>query len=489
MSADRLMALAEADPEAAAKLLLQLKDKVIVPHAGGQSEIMEDTHRFQVVCCGRRFGKTVIGAKKCLLKAREPNKVVWWVAPTYKIVKRGYAEILRQLPPGMLTHTPAMETAFDSGRSVKLRFKNGSVIEFYSAERQEGMLGEGVDYVVMDEAAIMPPSVWEVTVRPTLMDSEGGALMISTPRQRNWFYYFWMRGQSKDAKNAEVASWKFPTSANPYIKQSEIDELKHSQPKLVFEQEVLAEFISSAGSVFRFDLNQVVKKVKPRGHVVVGVDLAKSNDFTVFSAANADDMMPCGYDRMTEVSWPMQRNRLKTFATRLRKEGATHVTLVMDSTGVGDPIAEDMEIAGYDVVPINFTKSKQQMVTQLSKDLEDGLVRISDEEEIHEYENYTYKVTDAGRWTYSAPEGQNDDIVSAKMLQHWGVVKEGAPNATAISSSDEVVNEASDFEDDDFSDLVDEDEVDTGVAKVEVLTPDSRESIMNRSDAWTGFDL
>lgn len=431
---------------------------------------------------------TVIGAKKCLLKARQPNQTIWWCAPTYKVVRRGYAEILRQLPPGLLSKAAPSETSFDAGRSVKLHFKNGSVIELYSAERPESMLGEGVDYVVLDEAATMSKAVWETIIRPTLMDSQGEALMISTPRQRNWFYYFWMRGQSNDPRDADVASWKFPTSANPYIKQSEIEELEHSLPMLIFEQEVLAEFISAAGSVFRFSDKQVVEPVKPKGHVVIGVDLAKSNDFTVFSAARADDMMPCGFDRMREVSWPMQRNRLKSFAMRLLREGATHVTLVMDSTGVGDPITEDMEVAGFDVVPINFKKWKQQMVIQLSKDLEDGIVRVSTEEELHEYENYTYKVTDAGNWTYSAPEGQHDDIVSAKMLQHWGVTKEGAPNATAISGGDEI--NPRDAGEDEFpdEDFYADEENDTGVATVETFAQDDMKAIMGRRDAWTGID-
>lgn len=486
---DRLLEFAQANPEGAAKLLLQLKEKVVVPHDGGQKEIMEDDHRFQVVCCGRRFGKTVVGAKKCLLKAREPKQLIWWCAPTYKVVRRGYAEILRQLPPNQLTHVPPSESAFDAGRSVKLHFKNGSVIELYSAERPEAMLGAGVDYVVLDEAATMSKTVWETIVRPTLMDSKGGALMISTPRQKNWFYYFWLRGQSKDHKDREVSSFKFPTSANPYIDKAEIEELENSLPMLVFEQEVLAEFISAAGAVFRFSEALIVDPVKPQGHVVVGVDLAKSNDFTVFSAANADDMMPCGYDRMREVSWPMQRNRLKSFANRLLKEGATHVTLVMDSTGVGDPITEDMEVAGYDVVPINFKKWKPQMVIQLSKDLEDGIPRISTEEILEEYENYTYKVTDAGNWTYSAPEGQNDDIVSAKMLQHWGIQKVGSPNAVALSSEDQI-NPRDPGEDDmpDDEDYYSDEEHDTGVPVITTIKPDSLATIMNRGSAWTGAD-
>lgn len=482
---EKLLALMEADPQAALKLLQKLDKKTVQPHAGGQREIMEDDTRFKVVCCGRRFGKTVVGAKKALVKARKPNQMIWWVAPTYKVVKRGYREVLRQLPDDMLTHVPPQDSAFDAGRSVILKFKNGSRIEFYSAERPEGMLGEGVDLAVLDEAAIMGKNVWDQIVRPTLMDRQGQALMISTPRGRNWFYYLWVKGQSADSPN--YASWRFPTSANPYIADEEIEDMRSNMPLVVFQQEVLAEFISSAGAVFRFDLKIVTKRVVPRGHVVVGIDLAKTQDFTVLSAARAEDMMPCGYDRFNEVAWKVQRGRMYSFVRKLKAAGATGVTLVMDSTGVGDPVVEEVEADGYDVVPINFTKTKQFMVAQLSKDLEDGYVKLDEEEEIHEFENYSYKVTEGGRWTYSAPEGQHDDCVSAKMLQHWGIVQEGVPNIVAMDAHDEVSQEEARNPDpeEDWSDLMDEVvTVDTGIPEIVELVPDSALSIMNRAAAW-----
>lgn len=485
--AEGLRELAARDPEAFKKLLHSLRGKVVIPHVGGQQQIMESKARFQIVCCGRRFGKTVIGAKKALKKCREPNRMVWWVAPTYKVVKRGYREVVRQLPDGVLAHPTPQDSAFDAGRSVVLRFKNGSRMEFYSAERPEGMLGEGVDLVVMDEAALMPKAIWEQTIRPTLMDYKGEAIMISTPRGRNWFYFIWLRGQSDDPKDKAYESWKFTTADNPYIAEDEIEEMRNSMPLIVFEQEVLAEFISSAGSVFRFSPDIITERVKPDGHVVVGVDLAKSIDFTVFEAANAADGMPCAFDRFNEVSWPMQRDRLKGFCRRLRRDGATHVTLVMDSTGVGDPIVEDMELAGYDTVGINFTATKQHMVMQLAKDLEDGYVRIGSDH-VDELENYTYKISDKGRFTYSAPEGQHDDVVSAIMLRHWGIVQEGAPNMTSISAGQpDEPGSLSDYDEpevDDWSDLVDGTYSVDGAVEVRVLRPDSVTEIMNRAAAW-----
>jgi hypothetical protein len=51
---------------------------------------------------------------------------------------------------------------------------------------------------------------------------------------------------------------------------------------------------------------------------------------------------------------------------------------------------------------------------------------------IGEFEQYQLNQTEKGRITYSAPSGEHDDVVSAKMLQHWGIVNEGVPDATII---------------------------------------------------------
>lgn len=478
---ERLKSLLENNPSEAIKLINELNAKRMIPHTGGQDQVMSAEERFQILCAGRRWGKTEVGAARAIRATRKHQQMVWWVAPTYKIVKRGYRKVLSQLDKRLLTHEPPQDSAFDAGRSVVLKFKNQSRMEFYSAERPEGMLGEGVDFVVLDEASKMPKNVWEQTVRPTLMDHQGRSLMISTPTGRNWFYYLWLRGQDPD--HADYRSWQYTTADNPYIPPEEVEEMEESMPLIVYQQEVLAQFISSAGSVFRFNDDIVVPHGKPHGHVVVGVDLAKTNDFTVFEAACSEDGTPCGYDRFNDVSWPMQRNRLKSFVRKLRKDGATHVSIAMDSTGVGDPFVDDLEADGYDVIGINFTKTKQHMVMQLAKDLEDGYVRIGPER-VEEIENYTYQVTDRGRFTYSAPEGQHDDVVSALMLRHWGIVQEGAPNITAISVDDANEPDDPDVEvDEDWSDLLD-DQIDTGVPEMTTIRPDSTAAIMARSSAW-----
>lgn len=419
---------------------------------------------------------TVIGAKLLIDATLDapPGSVTWWVAPTYKIVKRGYREVLRQVPRELLKSDPPPDSLFDSGRAVILRFKSGSQIEFYSSERPEGMLGEGVSFVVMDEAATMPARIWQQVVSPTLMDKKGKALLISTPRGRNWFYKLWKRGQDPEAPLWE--SWTFPTSSNPYIAESEIAEQKAALPKVIFEQEILARFIASGSSVFEWPDNAIqesivlenglIEKTPPRDHAFLGIDLARTQDYTVLYGARDYDRRNIYFERFNSVKWSEQKRRIRRAVDKLEAAGATAVTLVMDQTGVGDPIVEELADEGFDVLGINFTSSKYNMVTQLAKDLEQGRAFLL-EEMIVEFENYQMGQSEkTKKVTYSAPEGEHDDVVSAKMLSHWGMIQHGNPDAvTGIEGAavPAAEREKSATEDekaaaDDFSDLLDFDD-------------------------------
>jgi hypothetical protein len=444
---DKFIALAQSDPEAARKLLEGLTKKGFTPHPA-QREVMDSTARFLAVDAGRRFGKTKIAAAMCLRRCRRDRQMVWWVAPTYKVVKRGYAEVLRQLPPELLSRPASPETAFDAGRSVVLRFRNGSRMEFYSAERPEGMLGEGVDFAVLDEAATMPEHVWTQIVRPTLADRAGGALFISTPRGRNWFYRMYVRGQ--DDQQPTYASWRFPSMANPHIPAEEWEEMAETLPRAVYEQEILADFISNAASVFRIPDNAVGAIQQPEGHVVLGVDLAKHQDFTVFCGVRSGDRQPCYHDRFNAVSWPEQRRRLHTAIEKI-EQTAESITVMIDSTGVGDVVYDDLSMEGLDCVPVKFTNQwKQQSVMLLAADLERGNAFLN-EHQVREFESYAYSITEAGRWKFEAASG-HDDEVSAMLLAHWGVVNEGVPDVHMLSFG----NSPSDYDDsDEYEDIVD----------------------------------
>lgn len=498
---DRLRALAEADPAQFRVLMLALNKVTIRPHAG-QQVVLDSKARFKVMNCGRRWGKTLLAAKILVSKARKDNQMLWWIAPTYRVVKRGYAEVLKQLPPGVLAHDPPPETNFDAGRSVILRFKNGTRMEFYSAERPEGMLGAAVDFAVLDEAALMKPSIWNQVVSPTLIDHLGGALMISTPRGRNWFYQVWLKGQ--DPEQPDWASWTFKTQDNPTLPPGEADRMAADLPRMEADQEIFAKWLAAGSSVFILE-DEVIERLavgdsglvdgrkEIKGAVFLGVDLARTSDFTVLYGTQERDRRNVFFERFQDVAWAEQRRRIRRAVAILLRAGAEHVTLMVDEGNAGSVIVEDLEEAGFDVIGVNFTTHKANMVRLLANDLDRKRAWVL-EEGVSEFENYGMQQTPAGRMTYSAPEGQNDDVVSAKMLSHWGCVNEGMGDVTILTPATEEprsADEAGDLPDeDDFSDLLDDlDLDDPGDAAVAVGLPDTRQppspqELLNNRDVW-----
>jgi hypothetical protein len=430
---EALLALVQSNPDEARKLLATVTKHMLVPHSVGQREVLESDTRFMVLCAGRRWGKSQVGAAKALREARTPKKVIWWVAPVYRNVKNGYKAVIEQCPPDLWKKPPPPDSAFDAGRAVRLELKNGSTIQFFSAERHEGMLGASCDFLIMDEAATMPEHVWTQTIRATLADRQGRALFISTPRGKNWFYRLWQLGQDDLEEN--YVSWHFPSFTNPTIPAEEFKQMEKEMPKVQYEQEVLADFVSAAASVFRFNYDReknnlsIVEMEEPLGHVVLGIDLAKSHDFTVLCGVRAEDRKPCYHDRFNEVSWPQQRRLIREAVEEIL-ETASGITVMIDSTGVGDVVYDDLSEEGLDAIPIKFTPQwKTAAVQLLSADLERGEAFIH-QDQVKEFESYSASLTDTGRWKY---EGlPHDDEVSAALLAHWGVVHSGVPNVQTL---------------------------------------------------------
>lgn len=463
---DPLDALGIADASLLESALQEISHRVFVPHEGGQLDVMRDTRRFRVLAAGRRWGKTKLAAHEVIEAAlAKPNSVVWWVANTYRNVARGYKEVVRQLPPSLLKKAAPAYTS----NTLYLQFANGSVIEFYSGGSPDALAGEGVDFMVVDEGALIPDNVWNQMLRPTLMDTGGRALVISTPRGHNWF---WKLHQLGLKNQPGYSAYHFPQTSNPYVPLAETEAVKAELPVLIFRQEIMAEFVAAGASIFGVGLEQrgavVSELALPEGYVVMGVDLAKYNDFTVLSASRARDRMPVLHERFNDMTWPAQRRRIKAAAETLRAEPLVRgLTILMDTTGVGDVVYDDLIEEDLDVIPQTFSNQwKDASVRLLAADLEQGNAHIL-EQQLPEFSSYAMSMTPAGRYKYEAATG-HDDEVSAKLLEHWGLVHETAMEVQSISVHPNDVPKPEDYEPEPDKPIVRDDPL----------------SIMNRPGAW-----
>lgn len=469
-----------ASPELTTNAIKNIKKQILVPHTG-QLDIIKSTARFKVVNAGRRFGKTKIAARILVTKAIEqPGMLGWWIAPEYKNIKRGYAEVVSQIPPALLAKPAPPVTS----QNLVLEFKSGSVLEFYSGKNPDAMAGAGVDYAVIDEAALVPHGgdvVWNQLVRPTLMDRGGGALFISTPRGKNWFWELYNKGLSGHPSNRDWACWHRTSLDNPTIPENvadpeerkrrrelEVEEARLIMPEMLFKQEILAQFMSSAASIFNLDTAGTVVDgtAEAKGSVFVGIDLAKKEDFTVISAARAEDRMPVYHRRFNELKWTDQREMIHDAIREIYEAGAEEIRVGIDATGVGEAIADDLENEGLDVERIVFTNAwKERAVGVLSRDFQNGDAHIL-ESARSEFDHYEYEMTPAGNYKFESSVG-HDDEVSAKLIEHW-MLHTTSPADIKMLKAPEA------------------DKQDTGavVSSADGVAPDDPASIMANEAAW-----
>lgn len=384
------------------------KIKLYRPHEG-QKKMHFSKARYRIASCGRRFGKTYMAANEIVKHAWEnPNHACWWVAPTYQQARIAFDLIKRHWP----------KLAVNINRSeLFIEFPNGGRIDFKSADRPDNLRGFGLHFLVIDEAAFVAEETWNDVLRPALADKKGRLVAIGTPKGKNWFYHLWVRGQ--DSQYPDYESWKFPTHMNPYIPKEELEELKRTLPERVYKQEILAEFLEESGGVFR-NVQRCVKRyelpAEPAGSVFLGVDLAKYEDFTVLVAVDTTGKV-IYFDRFNQLDWGVQKSRIVDVTQKY------NARVIVDSTGVGDPIFEDLRRSGLDVEGYKFTNTtKENLINNLSIKIERQEVTFPNIPElINELSIYQYEITKNGHVRMNAPPGYHDDCVIALALAIWGM--------------------------------------------------------------------
>jgi phage FluMu gp28-like protein len=260
------------------------------------------------------------------------------------------------------------------------------------------------------------------------MDFEGDAWFKSTPKGHNFFCRLYERGQ--DPAQVEWRSWQLPTSTNPYIRSSEIEEMRHNLPERIFDQEIMAIFLEDAGGVFRrvMDATSATpqERAVERHQYAFGVDWGRTNDFTAIAVLDATTREIVYLDRFNQIDYSIQLGRLLALAERFKPE-----IIIAERNSIGDPLVERLRDMGLPVEPFLTTQaSKQQVIDALSLAFERGDLRIiPDPVLVSELQAYEAVRLPSGMLRYSAPEGMHDDCVISVCLA-WQAI--GVPPAEQI---------------------------------------------------------
>lgn len=379
--------------------------------------------RFRILAAGRRFGKSEAAVNEAIKASTKPKSICWIVAPTYQQSMINLRKLKKFLPPEIIKNINKSEKYIE--------LINGSTLWIKSGDNPDTLRGEGIDFLIIDEAAMVKREAWEESLRPALSDTKGKAIFISTPKGPNWFMDLWTRGQDPEYQDYE--SWRFITADNPFIAPDEIAEAKRTLPELVFNQEYMSMFIENVGAVFRgveSCIGGSFEDYNMDKSYVMGVDLAKYVDFTVLVVMD-DNGHVVAFERFNQIDWEFQKKRIEILVDEY------HPKIIIDSTGVGDPIYESLKRKGMNVEGYKFTsESKKQLVEGLSIAIEQHSITYPDIPElINELRIFGFEISKTGNISYNAPSSHHDDCVIALGLATHGYIGNSFESINSVSDT------------------------------------------------------
>lgn len=309
----------------------------------------------------------------------------------------------------------------------QLKMTESIWIQCKSTTEPMSLLGEELDLEVIDEAALIPEKIYHQYIYPTTIakSRDTRVILISTPRGRNWFSNMFHILKEKGS------AFHFTSADGVETDQIKLDEIKKKMPELLYKQEYMAEFTDEAGTVFK-NLERAISPFRAKDgfrdhYYSVGVDLGTLQDRTVITVIDRDTNEVVRCDVLENVDYPTQKDRIRVIASQYN-----NARVIIDATGVGRPVYEDLRQAGVFVEDFTFSgKTKEELIGKLIVFIDEMYIRIPDIPIlVNELKAYEYKYLNETTGEplknikYGAPAGYHDDAVISLGLAVWGLNSE-----------------------------------------------------------------
>lgn len=365
-----------------------------------QRAILNSPARYTITAASTKTGKTAshiiwLFEQSLGLKA---NQSVWWVAPVYQQAEIAFRRMKAQVT----------ENNFFVSNESKLVLTTpiGSRIEFKSAEKPDNLFGDDVYAAVFDEASRAREDSW-FALRSTLTATEGKCKLIGNVKgKKNWFYKLGERARQGDPNMEYFKITAYDAADEGIIKREEIEQAKRDLPDYVFRELYLAEPADDNSNPFGIDnINNCISE-SSGVPVCYGIDLAKYTDWTVIIGLNEDGNVVY-FDRF-QMDWSQTLTKISSTIG--------NTPAFVDSTGVGDPIVEQLQRTHPRLKGFKFTsQSKQQLIEGLVVAVQGQSVRFPEGAIADEMRNFEFEYTRTGV-KYTAPQGLHDDCVMSLAL-------------------------------------------------------------------------
>lgn len=366
-----------------------------------QKEILYCDARFSVTKGATKIGKTFPHLYWLFERAHDQIKKgsnYWWIAPIFPQAKIAFNRMKRtaDLLGYRVNETELfIETDYDSR------------IWFKGADKPDSLYGEDVFAAVFDEFTRAKEEAW-FALRSTLTHTKGPCKFIGNSKgKKNWGHKLWLKAKAGEPGYKAFKVTAYDAVDEGILSLEEVEQAKRDLPKHAFDELYLAEDLDDQANPFGIEfLKSVIAPMSSDRSICYGVDLAKSVDWTVIVGLDAEGCI--SHFSRWQSDWRQTKERLISII------GSTPA--LIDSTGVGDPIYEDIKKECIFADGFTFTnRSKQQIMEGLASKIQKKEIRILDGIMYDELESFEYNYSRAGV-SYSAPSGMHDDIVCALAL-------------------------------------------------------------------------
>ena len=428
-NAEALKQLAE-NPSLFAQLILDFKP------FSYQEKLLNDPAQRIIACMGRQTGKTTTIATKAIHYAyTHPKTTTLIISPSLRQSMIMFDKILT------FTHANSfLRRSVTRKTRTIIQLSTGSQI--IALPCSEHLLrGYTANLAICDEASFIPETIITEIVYPMLSTTNGTAIFLSTPWDKNHFFY-------KAFLNPQYSTHKVRSAENPLIPQAFLAEMQQNMTTEAYKREYLAEFTEAATSYFPQELiRQCIEHAQrlglepyatleqqiPKGDYYAGLDLGKLQDHSALAVVQREaETLKLVYTH----EFPLQTAYTEVIATTARANTRFHLQkLLADQTGIGEPILEELQAQGITAEGATLTQeTKAEILTHLKLAMQQQRLAIPyDKRLCQQINDQQYAYAKSGKLSFSHPPNTHDDQLWALALAVYAAKTQQTPKLWIIA--------------------------------------------------------
>ncbi len=389
-----------------------------------QRRLIESPARILYVGAGTKTGKTV-GLALWVVQGLLAGERCAVVGPWFKRT-RAFYDLLKTFLEVPIARQDV------AAAELKFTGENGGRIDFYSGDHVEPLYGDAYHRVVIDEASRQTEA--SLTAALTTISATNGKVRLAFNLERgskNWAIRHLLRVKHMTPEERAKSSedyMLFPTLGEGFVPAELIESMRGKMPESLWRALYLAEIPAEDAALFR-GLDEIFTGAEwsspvKGGRYVMGADLARKQDWTVLTVLDVGSGKVAYVDRFNAVAWTVQVERAAALYARFGCSRA-----VVDATGIGDVVIEELRKAGLRVEPFIFSgPSKKRLLEGLIVAVERRAITVPEKYQWlkEELEGMEFVLSENGEVKYGSASGMSDDGVMSLALAVTELGKGGA---------------------------------------------------------------